>query len=272
MAENPGPTLPGWKILEFEQQAFWATAQSRIEINQASDSKQQWQLTADSSIVSNSEQVKLELDPINGRVIKRSRLSRGKQQRYKTFDYLTDYIVRTRREPGADPNQAPTEWTVSNSQKIAYPELANDMVITNAYALLLLAGRFQAGSDESAEIVVHTDFNFYQVRMARSADTAITVDYQVAGTQVADAQIAGTQIASTKNVTGMHDMRTVTLEASPLGTLADKPDFSLLGLYGPITLLFDKEFSIPIQLRGTAPRLGHTEINLRKVTLRESGE
>jgi len=257
MAENPVHTLPDWQILEFEQQAFWATAQSRIEIKRSSDSKQQWQLTAESSVISNFEQVKLRLNPETGRVIKRSRLSRGKQQRYKTFDYLTEYILRERRNPGSDSDQPPTEWAVSNHQQIAYPELANGMLITNAYALLLLADRLQAGSDESAEIVVHTDFNFYQVHMTRGADTAITVDYQLAGAQ---------------RITGMRNMHTVTLQVSPLGTLADKPDFSLLGLHGEITLLFDKEFSIPVQLRGTAPRLGPAEINLRKVTLREPRE
>jgi len=255
MATTPALSLPDWKILEFEQRAFWATARSQIEINRDTANEQQWQLTAASSVVNNSEQVKLILDPENGRVIERSRLSRGKQQRYKTFDYLAYYIVRKRRTPGDDPNQPSTEWAVKSHKKIAYPELAKGMAITDVYALLLLAERFQAGSDKSAEFVVLTDFNFYHVLMTHSADTAIPVDYQVAGGQ---------------NVTGTRDVRTVTLQVNPLVPLVEKPDFSLLGLHGRITLLFDKESSIPVQLRGIAPRLGPTAINLKTVTLRES--
>ncbi len=254
MAETPAPPLPDWQILEFEHRAFWATAQSRVEINRDTANVQQWQLTAASSVVGNSEQVTLSLDPKNARVIKRMRLSSGKQQRYKIFDYRADYILRERHTPGDDPNQPSTEWPLKSRKKIAYPELANGMVITDVYALLLLADRFQAGSDESAEWVVLTDFNFYHVRMTHSADTDIPVDYQVAGGQ---------------SVTGTREMRTVTLQVKPLVPLVAKPDFSLLGLHGRITLLFDNESSILVQLRGTAPRLGDTRINLKKVTLRE---
>ena len=90
--------------------------------------------------------------------------------------------------------------------------------------------------------------------MTHSADTSIPVDYQVAGGQ---------------RVTGTRDVRAVTLQVNPQGPLVEKPDFSLLGLHGRITVLFDKESSIPVQLRGTAPKLGSTEINLKTVTLRE---
>ena len=253
MAETPAPSLPDWQILEFEHRAFWATARSQVEINRDTANDQQWQLTAASSVISNSEQVKLTLDPKDCHIIKRTRLSRGKGQRYKIFDYLADYILRERRTPGDDPNQPTAEWTVKSHKKIAYPELANGMVITDVYALILLADRFQAESDESAEWVVLTDFNFYHVRMTHSADTAIAVDYQVAGGQ---------------SVTGTREMRTVTLQVKPLVPLVEKPDFSLLGLHGRITLLFDKESSILVQLRGTAPRLGDTKINLKRLTLR----
>ncbi|RLA48242.1 MAG: hypothetical protein DRQ97_04730 [Gammaproteobacteria bacterium] len=250
----PTPPLPDWQLLEFEHQAFWVTARSQVEINRDSANEQQWQIIAASSVVGNSEQVTLTLDPQNGRVIKRTRLSRGKQQRYKIFDYLADYILRERRVPEDDSNQPTAEWPVTSRKKIAYPELTNGLVITDVYALLPLADRFQAGSDGSAEWVVLTDFNFYHVRMTHGADTAIAVDYQVIGGQ---------------RVTGTREMRSVTLEVNPLVPLVEKPDFSLLGLHGRITLLFDKESSIVVQLRGTAPKLGSTEINLKTVTLRK---
>ncbi len=254
VAEAPAPTLPAWKVLEFEHKAFWATARSRVEINRDAADEQLWQLNAASSVINSSEQVELTMDPKNGRVIQRSRLSSGKQQRHKAYDYLADHIVRVRRTPGDDPNQPAAEWPIKSSHDIAYPEPANNWVVTDVYALLPLANRFGAGSDESAEWLVLTDYNFYHVRMTHSADTSISVDYQVTDGQ---------------RVTGTRDVRAVTLQVNPQGPLVEKPDFSLLGLHGRITLLFDKELSIPVQLRGTAPKLGSTEINLKTVTLRE---
>ncbi len=59
-----------------------------------------------------------------------------------------------------------------------------------------------------------------------------------------------------------------------MGELAEKPDFSLLGLdgAGDITMLFDTANSLPVQLRGTAPRIGNAEINLKAATLRDATE
>ena len=247
------PALPAWQALEFEQQAFWATARSRIEITPLPGDEPHWQLSSDSSVTNNSEQVHLTFCSEDGRLLQRTRLSQGKDRRYKSFDYLPDHIERVRRVPGNNADQAPREWPVSSQQQIPYPELAADQVITNAYLLLLLADRFQAGTDESTQAIIHTDFNFYQVTMTHSAGTALEVDYQVNGGQ---------------QVTGLRDTHGVTLEVNPLGTLAEKPDFSLLGLHGRITLLYETETGVLVQLRGTAPRLGPAEINLKSVTLR----
>jgi hypothetical protein len=92
--------------------------------------------------------------------------------------------------------------------------------------------------------------------MTRSEGPSIKVNYQVAG---------GPAISGTVQTRG------VTLQVSPLGELAEKPDFSLLGLTGKggIAVLFDPESDLPLQLRGTAPRIGNAEINLKTVTLRE---
>ena len=52
--------------------------------------------------------------------------------------------------------------------------------------------------------------------------------------------------------------------------LEKKNDFRLLGLNGEIILFFDRVTGLPLQIRGQAPRIGATEINLKSVTLRES--
>jgi hypothetical protein len=60
----------------------------------------------------------------------------------------------------------------------------------------------------------------------------------------------------------------VALQVNPEGELSDKADFSLLGLQDEIILFFDKNSGLPLQVRGVAPRIGATEIDLKSVTLR----
>ena len=253
-ADTEVPQLPAWQVLEFEEQAFWATARSRVEITAAPTDEQYWELEASSSVVDNSEQVLLSIDPTSGRVHKRSRLSQGRDQRLKSFDYQADYILRERRDPGANPAVPPEEWPMSSSKKISYPASATDSVVTNPYVLLLLAGRLQAqGPGTSAEVLVHTDLNFYRVRLTCGNGIPITVDYQVTGDG---------------SVSGKRDTLAVVLHISPEGTLEEKADFSLFGLYKDIILFFDRSSGLPLQVRGIAPRIGATEINLKSVTMR----
>ena len=58
--------------MELEQKAFWATAKSRVEITEKPGSdKQQWNLSATSSVVGNSEDVIVTLSASTGQVIQR---------------------------------------------------------------------------------------------------------------------------------------------------------------------------------------------------------
>lgn len=252
---EPTPALPAWQTLEFEQSAYWVTARSRVTINPSPDDPHNWLLTATSSVASNTEEVLIELEANSGRALHRSRLSRGKQQRYKSYQFQPDYILRERREPGDNPAREPAQWPLSSSRNTPYPPAAADLVVTDAYALLYLAGRFQHSQQERTEVVVNTDANFYRVRMTHGQDGKVKVDYQVTGQD--------------SPVTGERDSSEVILSISPVGAAPDKPDFSLLGLNGEITLQLDRASGLPLQLRGTAPRLGATEINLRAVTLPE---
>lgn len=246
--------LPRWQVLEFQQRAFWATAASRVELTAAG--KSQWLLRADSSVASNSEQVTLLLAARNGALIWRERVSRGnREQRYKRYDYRADDILRERREPRGQSTAPPQDWPLSSRIEIDYPETSGTPTITDSYALLPLADRFNAGSAESTEVLVHTDFNFYRVQMTRGYGIAVDADFQIKGGE---------------HVTGQRHTRSVILQATPVGRLEDKPDFNLLGLYGRITILFDEATGLPLQLRGTAPRVGAANINLKAVTLRKS--
>jgi hypothetical protein len=253
---NTLPSLPQWQVLEYEQKAFFMTAKSRVEIVAAADNADYWRLTASSSVASNSEDVTLDLTGAEGKALYRSRLSKGKEQRLKTYDFLQTHIERVRRDPPPKTKLPPSEWPVSSRKDIAYPPEAADKVVTDAYALLELAGRFQASDAEAADVIVNTEFNFYQVRMTRSNDEPdIEVSYEVEGTRAA--------------VTGKRNTSAVALEVAPVGDQPDKYDFSLLGLNGDITILFDADTGLPLQLSGTAPRIGDAEINLKRVTLRK---
>ena len=252
-AENTA--LPPWQTLEFEQKALWATAKSRIELVAAPQHPGQWLLSANSSVVSNSEEVHLRLLATSGQLVSRSRLSRGKNQRLKTYDYRPQYILRERRAPGPDPGQAAALWPLQSTKEVAYPDDLGAKVLTDAYALLLLAQRFGDTQTNSHQVAVHTDLNFYQVSLSRGQDTAIEVNYQLAG----QGQVDGTRKA-----------RVIKLKVTALGQARDKADFRLLGLNGDIELLFDIESGLLLQLRGTAPRIGSSRISLKSATLRES--
>jgi hypothetical protein len=59
--------------------------------------------------------------------------------------------------------------------------------------------------------------------------------------------------------------------ATPELTAEDKNDFDLLGLNAQIILFFDRSSGLLLQVRGQAPRIGATEINLKSVTMRDAG-
>lgn len=250
------PQLPEWQAVEYEQKAFWATARSRLEVDTLSGEEGLWQLRASSSVVSNSEEVVLDLTPEDGMAQRRYRLSKGKDQRVKRYEYGPEHILRERRNPGAEPGQDPSQWPVSNRREIPYPVPRDEEVITDAYALMLLAARLQAGDADEAEVVVQTDLNFYRVRMTGGNGIPINVNYK-----------DGNEV-----VKGRRETRAVALQVTPVGTPEEKPDFSFLGLEDEIILFFDRDNGLPLQVRGVAPRIGDTEINLKAVTWREPAE
>ena len=242
--------------MEFQKKAYWATARSRLEVLPVAQNKNLWEINVQSSVLDNWEQLAVRFDPTTDRVVKRSRLSKGKEQRIKLYQYETDFILRERRDPGADTNVPPQEWPVSYSGEITYPVSADDTVVTSTYLLVLLAQRLQAQElDKSIEVIVHTDTNFYRVRLTRGNGIPINVAYEITGNG---------------SVHGKRETFAVALHIAPEGTPADKSDFSLFGLQSEIILFFDHTTGLPLQIRGVAPRIGATEINLKSVSMRES--
>ena len=255
--DTQSPLLPDWRILEFEQRAFFATAKSSLEIMEAPDRPGQWALSANSSVLDNSEEVFLLFNPTDGQALYRTRLSRGQDQRFKTFHYGENGVRRERRDPGENAAVAPEEWKLSSIKEIAYPSLTNNRAVTDVYALILLASQLLEEPGRSLDVVVHTEFNFYTVKMTSSSGISINVDYELDGVG---------------KITGKRNTTAVKLKISPLGESPEDPDFSLLGLHGYIIMFFDKESGLLLRLLGQAPRIGETEINLKKTVLRTPQE
>jgi len=252
--KNAVSELPSWQQLEFEQKAFWATARSQLTIAPVAGKPDVWMLDVLSSVVDNSEQLNISFDSATGRVLSVTRVSKGKERRMKTYQYEANFIMRERRTPPADPNAPPEQWPIARSNPINYPASQGNTVVTSPYLLLILATQLQAqGPGKSLDVIVHTDLNFYRVKLTSGNGVPIKANFQVTGQDA---------------VSGTFETVAVAIHASPEGKLEDKDDFSLLGLQGEIILFFDRNSGLPLQIRGEAPRIGATEINLKSATLR----
>jgi hypothetical protein len=255
-ASNKIPELPSWQVLEFEQKAFWATAKSQLEILPASGQSDVWVLDVLSSVVDNSEKVQLTFDPATGNVLTRSRISSGKEQRMKSYQYKANFIARERRNPAKDSNVPPDQWPITNTKRVEYPASRGTTPVISPYLLVVLASQLQAqGPGNSMEVLVNTDLNFYRVKLNSGDGVSVDADYKVAGEDA---------------VSGKRETVAVSIQATPEGTLEDNDDFSLLGLQGDIILLFDRANGLPVQIRGVAPRIGSTEINLKSAKIRSA--
>lgn len=255
------PELPVWRALEFERKAFLATAYSYVEVQKDSCDAQRWKMTANNAIYNalmrNDELKELTLTPDEARLVQRRRYSGGSNKRFKFYDYLPQHIARERREAGSVENASPENWPLSDRSRIKYPRLPEDAVITDAYALLLLATRFYDNDDKSLEVVVQTDFNFYRVRMTHGTRGELEVKYQIDGQ---------------RSVSGKRRTQSVILQVDPLGELTEESDFSLMGLQGRLVMMFDSETGVPVRLLGEAPRIGDSYIDLKKVVLRDADQ
>ena len=256
-ADSSVPPLPDWQVLEFEEKAYWATATSRLEITPVEDDPALWQLDVTNSVVNNSEQITERFDAATGRALARTRVSRGKGQRLKSYQYEADYIVRERRNPPADFGTPPEKWPVGSSTHMPYPAVPDQpekLLVTSPYVLVLLAQRLQAqGEGKSLDVLVNTDVNFYRVRLKSGNGIPVDAHYTMTGTGP---------------VQGKRETMAVALQVTPVHTPEAENDFSLFGLQGDIILLFDRATGLPLQVRGTAPRIGATDINLKSATPR----
>jgi hypothetical protein len=235
--------LPAWQSLSYELRSFGVTARSELALWPAEDGAMA--LTSTSFISDNRETVDLVLGAC-GELRRRSRFSSGRDQRFKSWDYLPGHVLRVRREPPRRGGGEPTGWPESSRHRLVYPEERQGRVLTDPHALLLFGGWLLDGSASTREVLVQTDRNFYLVELSRQ------------GAGSASEAVAGDALQA------------VLVKARPIGVQPDKPDFSLLGLGGDLTLWYD-HMGIPRAVRGRAPRIGSTTVSLVDVVMRGLG-
>ena len=252
---GPAPILdekpPHWETLEYLQRAFWLQAESRIRLAPCEGPGQaHWCLEAENLVADNREVLRMEA-AADGALSERVRESIGREERrIKQWQYRDSKIARVRMEPSG--KGATTDFEVTSKRVLSVPREAER--VTDALLLLALATPDAGGSPTTSAATVHTDLNFYTVVLSAAGATTLEVDFELDG----------------ERVSGTRNVYLVNLSVRPLAPLSDKPDFSLLGLSEPITIAYDSATGIPLQVRGRAPRLGETEINLRAAHTRQS--
>lgn len=246
--------LPTWEVLEFEEEAFWVTAQARLELPQPAPGATEWELRMEGSIQSSFERVGITFAPDDLRMSLRERLSKGREARLKTWNYQDDFILRKRQNPADNATLPPRDWPLTKVERMEYPPAATEVAVGSPYMLLLVADRLlREGMGATAEVLVQTDLNFYRARLRVGPGERLRTDYK---------------LGNGRRVQGLRHTTAVSISLQPEGTLPEKDDFDLLGLHGDITIYFDRDSRLPLRLHGDAPHLGTTEIDLRAATLR----
>lgn len=242
-----------WSELRYEAKSIWATALTKLTLatQKSAEFGQVQHLQLEGSVAKNSERESILLAPEGEAVLHRERFTSGKNQRMKQYVYGEDTVIRTRREPNTTDALPPQQWPISSERELKRPSMQECPVLTAIPVLLMRAQAVSSAPDLTLATCVHSDTNFYRVQMQKNGEEQLEVNYSVAGTKV--------------NATETADV--ISLKIERVGAPDGKVDFSLLGLSSPVDILVGKESQLPLQVRGKAPRIGNTKINLIAATL-----
>jgi hypothetical protein len=262
--QSCGPRLP-WQTLHFEKQQLWMTARAEIVLASlcgeealrrwsshglaGPPGQPLWQLSVESSAGNSSERLTALLRPADLAVLYKERLSKGKEQRQKSYRYGETGIQRTRRDPGPGEGERPaSQWSRERRSLVDLTgEQLDARPITLNYAILLLASDPALRKpDGKRTIVVHTDHNLYRVELHNTGLESVE----------SQALIDGLALSGARSV------HRLALRVTDVGQPRDKPDFALLELGADISILVDNENGLPLLVRGKAPGIGETEIHL----------
>ncbi len=246
---------PAWKELSFQRKSMWGNVDAKMQLYAAEvGAKMRWNLDVSTRVGNNNEeQVTLQLASLDGQIVDKQRFSRGrKDRRFKSFDYRDKGIDRLRKDPAAGEAALPVEqWSLSNQQRIEYPDLPEGAVLTTPYALFLLVSDPRlAQHDGEVCVYVHTDFNVYEVTLHNSGEQELVTTY---------ALTEGDEVTQYRKQSVVVDH--IQLTVVPFSEPA-RPDFGVMGLSGQVSFLVEQERRLPLRIQGKAPRVGDTHIDM----------
>ncbi len=253
-AAQASEQLP-WQQLDYQRKSFWGSVEAQLRLADVETEADRWALTVQTRVGNNNEErVDLLLSEARADVISKARYSRGQRaQRFKAFDYRGKQISRERRDPANDHEEklAPDQWTGIDLQNIGLPKLDAEEIITTPYPLFVaVSDPALADPNHYKEVIVHTDYNFYRVRLQKTGEEQIRVNYQLQ---------QGDSSEKVKSKKASADL--ITLSVTPVSE-PSRPDFEVLGLRGDVRFLVDPATRLPLRIMGTAPRLGDTYLDL----------
>ena len=233
--------------LVFEKRSIWGIARAEVGLRATHDCDEQgWRMIVDNSLEGMRETIDITLDCQQGSNLHRERVSQGRGQRLKSWEYDHSRVLRERREPPADPASLPPQsWPVSSRIRIDVPEPAQSHAVTSPHALLALLDTL---IDEPLDaLIVHTDLNFYRLTVRRTPQ-ALDLGEDLGWGE--------------EQLRGRRSVHRLFLRAYPLDGNPEADDFSFLGLSGEIVIDVDRQTRLPLRISGSAPRLGNTVLRL----------
>jgi hypothetical protein len=243
----------------FEKSRFWVTARSELSLRTSHDTTGEplWTLDVEASVAGGSERLEERYLAGSAAVLNRTRLSAGRNRRFKSWDYQGNEVYRQRRDPGRDEAALPPkQWGRLQKHTQTLPLPAGAPPLTSPYGLLLRASdRVLAAPGDRLELLVHTDHNLYRVSLSVKGREKVPVDLVLLDDD-------GRQELREKRPAWR-----IAVASEPVGELIDKPDFELLGLDGELTLYIDQQNRLPLLVAGHAPRLGRMQLPLREARL-----
>lgn len=269
-----------WSELEFAKNYLWLTASSHLFLksldseNAAVDwlnppdhaavypdkKSGLWQLTLTASAASNHEEIVSWLDPQTLSAYQRSRFSEGRNKRFKRYRFLQDGIYRLRSEPDdGEENSQTQQWSQRSSRFLPYPNLQHYRNITTPEALLVLASTAALNSPGDRWLgYVYTDVDFFHVELRVSGEEDLAVDFRLTE------QDKRCQLKSSRTAL------VIDILVAPTGRSEAVDDFELMSLNGGLQILLDPASRLPLQVRGKAPSIGITELDLVKAVTQGS--
>jgi len=274
----------GWRSLAYSRSNIWTSVSSRIVLHEVSGEALQpgprpsvdaaagplLLLQAENQAASNLERVSSWFDPTADTLVQRCRVAYGSNdRRAQCYWYEGQTVWRERRESGEAGAPEASNWLEASPGAVQVPdwrvssriELSRPATMPAAAGLVSPMMLFPLASvaplerpGDSHDVFVHTDRDFFRVTLRLRGRETTDVEYQATAADGAVRKVVG-------------PVRALVVAVEPRAEGKARDEFTLLGMSGPLSLLLDPETRVPLAVRGRAPWVGETELQLQSVAL-----